>query len=210
MYFTKKEQVVIIVVVCFIAFLSFFKIFNPDTKTEDIIVDEKDGYEEIEEPTLDKVDDELDTAEDMASIMIHIAGCVERPGILELEAGARVIDAIEKSGGLSPEANIDSINLARKLSDEEKIYIPKEGEEVEEELAQKSGDLDTSQPNSEVNINTSSREELMTLPGIGEKTADKILDYREEALFKTIEDIKKVSGIGEKKFEAIKDMIKVN
>lgn len=210
MYFTKKERVVIIIVVCFIAVLSFFKIFNPDNKKADIAGDEileKTDIDLLE--NAERNEEEVSTAE-ISKIVIHIAGSVKNPGILELENGKRVIDAIDLSGGLMDEADISSINLARKLSDEEKIYIPKLGEIVEEKREGIDTGLGKVSASDIININICSKEELMTLPGIGDKTADKILNYREENIFKNIEDIKKVSGIGEKKFEAIKDLIKVN
>lgn len=206
MYFTKKERVVIIIVVCFIAFLSFFKIFKNDNMDEDLIVEESNYNEEDELDTGEKIDGE--SMEDLNSkLIVHIAGSVKKPGILELEPGSRVVDAIEMCGGLTEDASLDSINLARKLQDEEKIYIPKLGEELEEEVDLR---VESTGLGNLIDINTAGKEELISLPGIGDKTADKIIDYREGNLFKTIEDIKNVSGIGEKKFEAIKDMIKVN
>lgn len=211
MNFTKKEQRVIIIVVCFIALLSFFKIYKSNINDDIVEKEELDYNKELTED--EEEIEEVATAEkEEAYIVIHLAGSVKNPGILELEQGSRVIDAIELSGGLNEDANIDSINLARKLNDEEKIYIPKEGEEVVDTDNTIDNDLvsETSNGSRLIDINLATKEELITLPGIGDKTADKILNYREDSLFKTIEDIKNVSGIGEKKFEAIKDLIKVN
>jgi competence protein ComEA len=141
--------------------------------------------------------------------MVHISGQVYYPGLVELKSGSRVKDAVDLAGGLKKEADIDRINLAKKLVDEEKIYVPKKGEEVDIEISSISDNL-TSDSNSKININTCSKEELMQLSGIGEVTATKIIEYRSTNQFKTIEDIMNVSGIGAKKFEAIKDFIIVN
>lgn len=205
MYFTKKEKILIGIIVLSIALLSFFKIFNPTSKEDDLIVEELGYNIEGEKIEVDSDETELVLESEEENIIIHIAGAVKSPGVLELKSGSRVIDAIELSGGLKEDACLDSINLARKLNDEEKVYIAKVGEEVSEDIIL---DDTSSSSSSIVNINNCTKEELMTLPGIGDKTAEKILLHREENIFKIIEDIMKVPGIGEKKFEAIKDSIK--
>lgn len=205
MYFTKKEKITIAIIVLSIAILSVIKIFNPSSSDKDLVRNEELVYneesEEINEIKLDSL------VEETENIIIHLAGAVENPGVIELESGSRVIDAIELSGGLKEDACLDSINLARKLNDEEKLYIPIFGEEVEEISNVTEVKKDTSPM---VNINNCTKEELMTLPGIGDKTADKIINYREESLFKINEDLMNVPGIGEKKYEAVKDLIKTN
>ena len=160
-------------------------------------------------------------------IIVHISGAVQNEGIVELESGSRVADAIEKAGGLKENAYMDEINLAYQLEDGEKIHIPtieeqkeKENQEskVENESATGSDGTTSRSSNSsinngsqtKININTATEEELDTLPGIGPSTATKILDYRKEkGKFKTIEEIKEVSGIGESKYKKIKDKITV-
>lgn len=197
MYFTKKEKLIILIVIVLIALISFYKILNPNPDV-DIIEEEK-----IEE-TKD-IDEDIKVNEEIVEkIMIHISGAVENPGVYELKYGSRVIDLVELSGGLNDNASLDSVNLARKLEDEEKIYIPIIGEEIEE-LVESSGN----KSDNKININNCTKEELITLPGIGEKTAEKILNYREENAFEKIEDIMEVPGIGEKKYDDIKDMITI-
>ncbi len=204
MYFTKKEKLIILIVIVLIALISFYKILNPNPDV-DIIEEEKieETKEKIEE-TKD-IDEDIKVNEEIVEkIMIHISGAVENPGVYELKYGSRVIDLVELSGGLNDNASLDSVNLARKLEDEEKIYIPIIGEEIEE-LVESSGN----KSDNKININNCTKEELITLPGIGEKTAEKILNYREENKFEKIEDIMEVPGIGEKKYDDIKDMITI-
>lgn len=186
--------VVIIVLISLFNFLSRNRI---DTADEGVLVEDYIfGLDES---------DELNS-EETYEIMVHISGQVYNPGIVILESGDRLIDAVELAGGLKKEADLDKINLAKKLSDEEKIYIPKIGEESVIEVFE-SGSSDNS--TGKININTCTKEELMTLPGIGDVLADRIISYRKENKFKAVEDIKNVSGIGEKKYEDIKDLITV-
>lgn len=135
-------------------------------------------------------------------IIIHISGAVISPGIINLEAGERIADAIEKAGGCTEEADLKNVNLAYVVQDGTKIYIPSIGEENENivETNAGSGVLVDGKENIKVNINTASLIELQAIPGVGETTAQKIIDYREKnGKFKKIEDLKNVSGIGEAK-----------
>jgi len=147
-------------------------------------------------------------------IVVHVAGAVKNPGVYTLEEGQRVKDAIEIAGGPLPEADLLRLNLAQKIHDEDKLYVPKIGETPEQSEQESSSYGATvgisSKNDGKVNINTADDAELTKLPGVGPATAQKIIDYRNaNGPFKTIEDIKNVSGIGDKKFEQIKDMIKV-
>ena len=135
------------------------------------------------------------------TILVQVAGAAMNTGLVELKEGDRVKDAIDAAGGALPDADIDSLNLARKVKDEEKIYIPKVGEKVE---------THTAVSNELININKANSVELQNIPGIGPKTADKIIRYREGNPFVNVEDIKNVPGIGDKKFEEIKDFITCN
>lgn len=147
-------------------------------------------------------------------IVVHVAGAVKNPGVYILEEGQRVKDAIDIAGGPLPEADLLRLNLAQKIHDEDKLYVPKIGETPEQ--SEQENDLYgatvgiSSKNDGKVNINTADETELTKLPGIGPATAQKIIDYRTtNGSFKSIEDIKKVSGIGDKKFEQLKDKIKV-
>lgn len=147
-------------------------------------------------------------------IKVHIAGSVVTEGIVELEEGARVADAIGEAGGTTADANMNQINLAYKLQDGQKIYIPNQNEEEYQITTNMEGiqsaNNTTSNETDVININTATQTELELLPGIGPSTATKIIDYREEnGKFENIEEIKNVPGIGEAKYENIKNKITV-
>lgn len=140
--------------------------------------------------------------EEEEEINIHIIGEVKYPGIVILKTGQRIIDAIDAAGGETEEADLNKINLAQLLSDGDKIYVPSINDNEIEEYK------DTTSRSSTVNINTATLEELTSLPGIGESTAQRIIDYRKQnGKFKNIDDLKKVSGIGESKFNNLKEKI---
>lgn len=194
--FTKKEQIVILLIVFVIIFSVGYKFF-----IKDIFVPKKKLIEVIE---FDNSIDEIIIDDENQIIMVHISGQVYKPGIIELELGKRIKDAVELAGGLKKDADLDRINLAKKVVDEEKIYIPEVGEDIPVEMVTL---VNQESNNGKININTCSKEALVSLPGIGDVTANKIIEYRTNSQFVNIEDIKNVSGIGEKKFEAIKELI---
>ena len=134
-------------------------------------------------------------------LIVHVSGSVKRAGVYQLEKDKRIIDAIEKAGGMLEEADSDALNLAEKIKDGMKIYVPKKGEKPTTSTNLKS--------QSYIDLNLAEKEELMTLPGVGEKTADKIIAYREAQPFEKVEDLLKVSGFGKKKMEALKGLIAV-
>lgn len=142
-------------------------------------------------------------------IFVYVTGNVKKPGVYRLKIGDRVYTAIELAGGALTDSDLTKINMAQKLVDEQKIYVPK----INEIKDQNNVILDSSveNDNNKIDINTSSKSDFEKLPGIGPTIAQKIIDYREKiGRFKSIEDIKNVSGIGEKKYEAIKDYITCN
>ncbi len=166
------------------------------------------NYEDLEITETEEIAEE---PEEKEKIKVHIAGSVVSEGIVELEEGARVADAIDQAGGTTADANMDQVNLAYKVQDGQKIYIPNINEEEYEITEDMEGIQNIYETNSDIiNINTATQTELELLPGIGPSTASKIIKYREEnGEFKTIDDIKNVSGIGDAKFESIKDQITV-
>jgi competence protein ComEA len=183
-------------------------------KGDEIVVSEASAAETTETVTTAVEEKEI-------IIVVDVAGAVNNPGIVYLSDGSRVNDAVEKAGGLIPTADTLNVNLAAKLTDGDKVYIPQEGEEKKASGAVPAGIITSSVSNSSsgaasdsggglVNINTASSDQLQTLSGVGPATAQKIIDHRESSGgFKTIEDIMKVSGIGVKTFEKLRDKITV-
>ena len=158
--------------------------------------------------------------EETEKIAVHIIGEVNKPGIIYFEEGARINDAIEEAGGETKEADLAQVNLAYVLQDGQKIYIPNKKEKITTYIIQESGNNgvveensntnESKEENEKVNINTASQSELDGLPGIGDSIAQRIIDYREQnGNFKSIEELKEVKGIGEAKFEEIKDRVTI-
>lgn len=203
---SKNPKVVVFVSLAFLgifAVVGFLQLQTPSS----ITVHTADVSES--ENSDSSKDDEQNT------IMVDVSGQVLNPGMYKLFLkDPRVNDAIEASGGLLEDADRESINLAQKVEDGEKIYIPKIGEIPAESTSQKTTNTSTG-PDSEtekksglVNINTASAEELQTLSGIGEATAQAIIKDREQnGRFKSKQDIMRVSGIGEKKYAKIESSI---
>jgi len=143
-------------------------------------------------------------------IMVDIKGQVANPGVYELQTGARAKDAIQAAGGFLETAETLSINLAMVIQDEMVLYVPEIGEEAAVPAIQAHQPA-AAEAGSLVNLNTATAKELMTLNGIGPSKAEAILSYRtENGNFQSIEDLTKVSGIGDKTFEKLKEAITVN
>ena len=148
-------------------------------------------------------------------IKVYITGEVNNQGVFELDAGSRIIDVIEKAGGQTDQADLKNVNLAYELEDGQKIYIPSVTENNLEDVqiiddGAEGIVVDGGESGELVNINKATEAELQNLPGIGEGLANAIVRYRvENGNFESIEDLKAVPGIGESKFENIREMIKV-
>ena len=142
-------------------------------------------------------------------IYVDVKGEVHHPGVYQMKAENRVKDLIEAAGGFTPLADDQKLNLAQLLEDQMVIVVPKKGEEVNSELAQ----APTSQKKEvgkegKVNINTATVEELKTLKGIGEKKAEAIIEYRKQnGSFKNKEELMKVRGIGKKLYESFEERV---
>ena len=162
----------------------------------------------------------LNTTEEN-EVIIHITGSVKNPGIVRLKEGSRIEDAIEAAGGLTENADISKVNLAYVVDDGTKIKIPSSQEEDigdEEIIDSGSGEniiiekntTSSNKSSQTININKATETELQTLPGIGASLASRIIEYRSQTgKFGSIEEIKNVNGIGDSKFENIKDLISV-
>jgi len=155
--------------------------------------------------------------EELGTIKVYITGEIKESKVYELKEGSRVADLISEAGGLTENADISNLNLARRLKDGESVNVPSKVSQPLTDFQQENFVEERSTPQNgktkegKININYATKSELMELPGIGEVKAQAIIDYREEnGPFISIEDIKEVSGIGDKTFEKIKDKITVN
>ena len=160
-----------------------------------------------------------------ATVQVYICGAVIAPGVYEFPKGVILNDVVTCAGGFTETADVTKINLVYKVESNLSVYIPEAGQEavVSEDVFAAQEDIireedeyiwgDAADGQGEkgtlININTASKEELMTLPGIGEVSAQAIIDYREQTAFVSIDEIKNVSGIGDAKFDKIKAYITV-
>ena len=174
----------------------------------------------------------LDGGQDKAKnkngkIVVYISGAVSSPGVISIGADKRLDDAINMVGGLAKDADINRVNLAMNLEDSQHYIIPYKGQDIEADKALSPGQgssgsqvsgsqIGQGQANNQetnsgkININMADEKSLEAIPGVGPATAKKIVDYRtKQGKFNAIEDIKNVSGIGNKKFESMKDFISV-
>lgn len=161
----------------------------------------------------DDADESSDKSSSAAEVYVDVDGAVVRPGVYRLKDGARVSQAIDAAGGLTAEADVTGLNRASKITDGQKIYVPAVGEQHAAAAVGggESGAAATSGVGSSsglVNINTASAAELQTLSGIGPSMAQSIIDERtQNGAFTSVDDLMRVSGIGEKKLAKIKDCI---
>ena len=212
----KKQKIICIVIILLILFAFFIYTYNNLNNYEDdeiILNNDINGIGNIQEK------EKIGIAENEEKVIVHVIGEVNNPGVVTLDEGARIIDAINAAGGKTEEADLSKVNLAYIVEDGTQIYIPRINENLNEielmstEAGQSVITNEEKEENGQetkVNINTANKEKLETLPGIGETTAQKIIDYREaNGKFKTIEEIKNVSGIGDAKFDNLKDKIVV-
>lgn len=208
----KKYLMLIIIIVVIILFYL-------------LIPKEKEEIEEIEETIIPVLESNPEPLVEI--IKVEIKGEVVSPGVYELPVNSRVIDLINLAGGLTEHAVLANINQAKKLADEMVVVIYNQNDLIEQVRTEyvylectcpevkndacieeeKVEENNQNIENTKISINTASLEELMTLSGIGEKTAAKIIEYRKENLFEKLEDIKNVSGIGDSLYEKIKDYI---
>lgn len=158
------------------------------------------------------IENETEDEKDNTKIKVYITGEVKNQGVIELEEGDRIADAIEKAGGQTEQASLKNVNLAYQLEDGQKIYIPNINDTETEIIDDGASGVvdDATIKQTVVNINKADEKELQSLNGIGESLATSIVKYRKEnGKFETIEDLKNVPGIGDSKFENIKEYIKV-
>lgn len=187
--FIKIALIITILVIIVYNFFISKNNSNEINSTESIV-------ESLEENTVE--------FEEVKKIKVYITGEVNKPGVFELDKDSRVEDAINSAGGLTNLANIKNINLALIIEDGQKIYIPN----INDNDIIDYYSVEETSKNSKININKATISQLQNIPGVGPSLAEKIFNYRKEnGEFKNIEDLKKVNGIGEKKFESLKEFI---
>ncbi len=212
----RKDKIIFAGVI-FLAFLvanffsngSFNSLFNQDE--DEVITSSSIEENNVDKNKLEEISDDLSSQDKK----VYISGEILNSGVYDIKDGDRLDDLVKRAGGFTEKADINSINLALRLEDQMKIYIPNidENQNINTDninlaVSEVTSNVSSSQ-GQKVNLNLASKEELMSLPNIGEKRAQAILDYRQENKFTKIEDIKNVSGIGDKYFEAMKDLITV-
>jgi competence protein ComEA len=205
----KRKMTMITVAVAFVAGgIYFFSQQGEDpADTEDIFsVTAKEA--EMEQSV-------NESAAEPEIIKVDVKGAVKSPGIFTAQAGDRVIDLISSAGSFTEKADTDKVNFAQIIEDQMVIYVPEIGEEDKGNLENiqvgTSGDAVTKGTSGGlVNLNTATQEDLQTLTGIGPSKADAILEYRETVgKFKEVDELKQVTGIGDKTFERLRDSISV-
>lgn len=188
----KKSLLILFCIALFASVSTFYYLYTQEDTTP-IITDK----------TQDKQED--------TTITVYVSGEVNSPGLVELPSDSRIADAIKACGDFTPLADKTKINLAQKITDgmqiqvDSKTLVNNSSESINNANSNNSNDNSSSNL---ININTATKEDLDTLPGIGPATAQKIIDYRQEhGNFSSIEDIKNVKGIGEAKFSKMQDKI---
>lgn len=205
----KKTIISISIVILLLSALIYNILYINNKKNEIIEEIEIEGVEKVEEVVI----------KESKMIFVDVGGEVLTPGLYELPEYSRVNDAINIAGGITDKADLTNVNLAYILSDAMKIVIPKKEVKKSTTIIKNTPAVITTtmssfettvQGNNKININIATKEQLKTLTGIGDATAQKIIDYRnEKGIFEKTEDIKNVSGIGDSKYEKIKDKISV-
>ena len=220
---------VIVIAVIIFMIINLGKIREFENKDNDKITNVESSIntddDKSEENKEQKDDNSKEQIVNGGGIFVHIDGYINNPGVYEIKENDRIKTLIDKAGGFKEGYSIKNINLAAKLSDGDKIYIPSVSEEKNSEnnnnintnLSEKGQNVKSDRNNvsimknnSKININTANISELKQITGIGESTANKIIDYRENVgKFKKIEDIKEVKGIGDAKYESLKNKITI-
>lgn len=227
-YRYRKQILIAISIVTIIIILTGIGVYKYQTRPKKKTIDTIKIAKELKEKDTQQENTKVEEKE----YMVDIKGEVITPGIYKLKNSSRVIDVIEKAGGLTQEADTSVINLSKKITDEMVIiiyskqevknwiktknqedYLQEKCKVSEEGKVENDACIEDNKKekvtSGKVNINTAPKEELMTLSGIGETKAEAIIAYRKENTFKVIEDLKNVSGIGNETYEEIKNYITV-
>jgi competence protein ComEA len=211
----NREKIIRLLIIAIIVLSALF-VFIMRTGDNNIKLDKSDikSEEQISEKTGD--DQGTETSSDV--VICDVSGAVKTPKVVELKKGSRISDAIDAAGGLTKTADISNINRAAIVNDGDKILIPEEGKpqtdtQVNSGQTIRSSNTDNSHTESgltsgKISINNADSTQLQTINGVGPVTADKIIAFREQnGGFTKIEQLKEISGIGDKTFEKMKDQV---
>lgn len=207
----SKDKIIIGIAIIALAGFGYYKSSSDNLNSNQIqsIVDTKQTENINNQSEAEKRENE-----DNSSKMCQIDGCVNRPGVYSFKKDDRIKDIVDLAGGFTKDADTKSVNLAMKLKDEMKIFVPSKNEtsKLQNHNTENSQivTLKDNNSNNLVNINTADSNKLQTLPGIGPSKAKKIIEFREKNQFKKIEELKNVDGIGEKTFESLKSLITID
>lgn len=201
----KEGKLLVGGLVGLLALIAYFTLGQSSTSTEQLLAEPSPSLVATSETT------EASSSSDRQDLVVDVKGAVQKEGVYQLPAGSRVDDAIKQAGGLTENADKKSVNLAQKLSDGSVVYVASQGENISVVSAPTATGGSEGIATGKVNINRASLSELQTISGIGAKRAQDIIDYRETSgLFQSVDDLKKVSGIGDKTFDKIKELITVD
>jgi len=202
--------IVVIIFIIIVVSLKQIKIINDNgftklsTNSEDFV--DKGLENDVINNTTNS--DILNGKKEISTIKVHIDGDVLNPGVVEIPQDSRLQDAVEEVGGLNEDAVTKNINLASRLEDGQKVYIPSIEEVEESNNLIKEEDYIDNNKNAKININNAGIEELQKIDGVGPSLANRIYQYRiKNGKFESIDELKNISGIGDKKIDAIRDSI---
>ncbi|MCY6355737.1 helix-hairpin-helix domain-containing protein [Clostridium sp. ZS2-4] len=217
----KKEKLIgsiVMVTGCLIFLLVGYFSSKPEAYNTDVVFKNQTAEKKKQEVIVDNSQNSNTkpteiTSNDYKTIVVEIKGQVKNPNVYVMKFGSRVYELIQKAGGYTVKADTFSVNGSMKLKDEDCIMVYSKEEIKNSRMPNQLNRINSTTGEEErgkINLNTATKEELKTLPGIGEVTAQKIIDYREQnGGFSSVEDLKKISRIGEKTIEKFKDKIEV-
>lgn len=205
-----KAYAAIVCITVIILVLSGYTLINHSAKKKEVEMEWSGLKQQSVKEEQDKTFSNEEKIKTNIELLVDVKGSVVNPGVYEAEEGDRVKDLINKAGGLDEKADVNQVNFAMRVTDEMVIYIPEFGEVTAENSGVIGGLVTKEGDHEKVNINSADETELQTLPGIGPSRAAAIIEYRETSgPYKDIEDIKSISGIGEKTFEKLQESISI-
>lgn len=208
-----KIPVLVMAIIALGGFYYFYVNENPEPlPTTSVSMEEKSQVEREETETETETNKPATQQAIPEKIMVDVKGQIKLPGVYQANANERVIDVISRAGGLTDKADQGQVNFAEHVQDEMVIYIPAKGEGGAPILASGGSQIGSggNQKEAKININKADETELQNLPGIGPAKAAAIIEYRNtNGPFNAVEDLKNISGIGDKTFDKLKDLLAI-